>query len=366
MLAVALPADEVLPLLDGAVEVAAENAPRQCVLSGRADDVDRLAEQLAKRGVAVNRLRTSHAFHSAAMDPILEEFAALASSVTLRRPELPFVSNLAGDWITDAQATDPRYWATHLRRPVRYSAGLRTLLARNDQLLLEVGPGEALANLARQHDLSAGGHRVLSTLRSGDDRTAAHGCASRLWAEGVDVIRADTRSSGGRRVSLPGYPFARARHWIDPPASPVEVPGGAKPPHPVPPVERPPSQLDSAATGSAADWTSTMTRVAAIWGELMGVPRVGAADDFFALGGHSLLATRIVARIRENFGVALSANALFDHPTVAQLAAEIDRAAGGSMEPDTEALLAQVANLSPDELDAELERLRAMDENPPA
>jgi hypothetical protein len=68
------------------------------------------------------------------------------------------------------------------------------------------------------------------------------------------------------------------------------------------------------------------TRLAAIWAELLATPRIGARSDFFALGGHSLLATRAVARIREEFGVELPLRACFEHPELAVLAAEIDRA----------------------------------------
>ena len=77
--------------------------------------------------------------------------------------------------------------------------------------------------------------------------------------------------------------------------------------------------------------------VAAVWSEVLGVERIGRRDGFFELGGHSLLATRVVARLEEAFGVALGVGALFDAPSVAELAAAVGRAydarAGGAPPP---------------------------------
>ena len=67
----------------------------------------------------------------------------------------------------------------------------------------------------------------------------------------------------------------------------------------------------------------TELEVARIWAEALGVPRVGAADDFFRLGGHSLLALRMMARVRERFGRELPLAALFRSPTVAAFAAAL-------------------------------------------
>src|SRR6185369_4344133 len=129
----------------------AVNGPDLCVASGPVEAIDRLGARLAERGAVAARLRTSHAFHSPMMDPVLGPFADLVATVALHAPRLPYVSNLTGTWITAEQATDPAYWVRHLRAPVRFGDGLAALLAEPTRLLLEVGPSTALTRLALRH-----------------------------------------------------------------------------------------------------------------------------------------------------------------------------------------------------------------------
>ncbi|HJX27469.1 MAG TPA: amino acid adenylation domain-containing protein, partial [Thermoanaerobaculia bacterium] len=79
--------------------------------------------------------------------------------------------------------------------------------------------------------------------------------------------------------------------------------------------------------------TPTEEMLAGVWAEVLGVPRVGARDDFFALGGHSLLATRVASRLRDTFGSEVPLRTLFEEPTLAALAGRIDalRAEGGGL-----------------------------------
>ncbi|HEU4537473.1 MAG TPA: acyltransferase domain-containing protein, partial [Polyangiaceae bacterium] len=150
MLAVAASEDDARAWLGDELDVAAVNAPRQCVLSGPAAAIERLARDLAGRGVRARRLPTTRAFHSRLMDGILREFTEEVARVRLRAPQTPWVSNLTGTWVTPAEAQDPGYWARHLRGAVRFADGVRTLWARPERILLEVGPGQALSRLCRQ------------------------------------------------------------------------------------------------------------------------------------------------------------------------------------------------------------------------
>ncbi|MEU7575265.1 SDR family NAD(P)-dependent oxidoreductase [Micromonospora sp. NPDC049240] len=225
MLAVTLDESAVAERLPEGLSVATVNGPGTCVVAGETALVEAFAESLGSKQKS-KLLRTSHAFHSPMMDPILDEFTALMASVPLRAPAVPFVSNVTGTWITEAEATDPAYWAAHLRRPVRFGACVATLLAEGTWALVECGPGRQLANLARMQVAKAGeAQRALTPLGSlpgpgeptGDLATLL-GTAGALWCAGVPVTLAVDPDA--RRVPLPTYPFERRRYWVEP--DPVE------------------------------------------------------------------------------------------------------------------------------------------------
>ncbi len=150
MLAVSLTPREVEAFLSDRISLAAVNSPSLCVLSGTIDAIEHLERQLSGDSVICRRLHTSHAFHSAMMKPAMEEFAAEVRSVERHVPQIPYLSNVTGQWITEADAVDPSYWARHLREPVQFSHGVAALLNDPAIVLLEVGPGQTLSALAGQ------------------------------------------------------------------------------------------------------------------------------------------------------------------------------------------------------------------------
>ncbi|HUR02888.1 MAG TPA: SDR family NAD(P)-dependent oxidoreductase [Nonomuraea sp.] len=218
MLAVAGSEPHVAGLLPDGIEIAAVNGPLSTVVAGPPDLLEESAAVFAANGLAATRLHTSHAFHSVLMEPCLADFTATVAAVDLAAPSIPFVSNLSGTWITDEQATDPAYWAAHLRAPVRFADGIATLTADEDVVLAEVGPGDTLSKLARQ----CVGHRVVPIVTTmGHRRQSAEAGAvlaealGALWVNGVDL---DWTAWSGRRarVPLPTYPFERQRYWVAP------------------------------------------------------------------------------------------------------------------------------------------------------
>ncbi|SDG06471.1 Acyl transferase domain-containing protein [Lentzea fradiae] len=344
MLSVPLGADELE--LPGDVCLAAANAPKLSTVAGTFEAIDRFAATLS---VTSRRLRTSHAFHSSMIDPMLAEFAARVRAVELREPVLPFVSNVSGTWITAPEATDPGYWVRHAREAVRFSEGLRTALAGGPVTLLEAGPGNVLTTLARQHDLASGGHAALGSLRhpreDKHDLDTVLAALGRLWIAGAPVdLAAVTSDERRRRVPLPRYPFEKARHWIDLPGTKA-----------VAQVEAQPVAVKAEAVAEG-----DLAVVTGIWQELLGVARIGPHDDYFELGGHSLLATQILARITADLGVALPAGAIFEAPTPAKLVALLDRTRAQRPDEDDEfaRLLAEIRDMSPEQLRAELDRER--------
>jgi polyketide synthase PksJ len=220
MASLPLPEAELQPRLSPGLSLAAVNGPTQCVVSGPEDEVLALLRVLSIQGIEGRRLHTSHAFHSALMEPAMEELAAAVSRVRLAPPRIPYLSNVTGTWIQPSEATDPAYWARHLRATVRFADGLGALLSRPGRVLLEVGPGRTLASLARRHPERAAAHAVLTSLRhpeeAGDDGERMAAALGRLWAVGVPVDWTGFHAGESRRrVPLPTYPFERHRYWIE-------------------------------------------------------------------------------------------------------------------------------------------------------
>ena len=219
MLAVRLPASELERWLTPEVNLAAENSPRMSVAAGPQQAIDQLRSALEADGVGVRLLVTSHAFHSAMMDPIVDDFEADVRQCVLSPPNLPIYSTVTGKRLTDAQACDPGYWARHLREPVRFSSALAESMQSLSGVLLEVGPRSTLCALARQHtELGKSSPKCVSSL--GDDPDTEWGnmrmAAGLLWIEGtpIDLGQLDVRAQK-QRVMLPAYPFERTRHWLE-------------------------------------------------------------------------------------------------------------------------------------------------------
>ena len=221
MLAVSLPEQRVLPLLGDQLALAAINGPSRCVVAGPTEAVEALERRLTERGVDCRRLHTSHAFHSSMMEPILEPFTRQVQRVQLEAPAIPYISNVTGTWIADADATDPRYWARHLRQAVRFADGLRELAHEPDRILLEVGPGKTLSTFARQLPGRPAGQLVLASLRHPQDQqpdvALVLNTLGQLWLANVRIDWAGFYAHERRqRLPLPTYPFERQRYWVDP------------------------------------------------------------------------------------------------------------------------------------------------------
>jgi acyl transferase domain-containing protein/acyl carrier protein len=220
MLAVHASEQALLPLMTNGVGIAAVNAPALCSVSGSEEAVQALQTNLLEHGFEFQRLRTSHAFHSQMMDRILNDFAAAVSQAQLQAPRIPFISNVSGTWITADQATTASYWCQHLRRAVRFSNGVQTLMQRPAPLFVEVGPGRSLVTMVRQHAVAGAPMRTTTVLPGPKSATSATATVMRavgwLWTQGVRIDWARLHGRERRsRIPLPSYPFARQRHWIE-------------------------------------------------------------------------------------------------------------------------------------------------------
>lgn len=220
MLAVPLSRDSAQAVLGERLSLAAVNGPRMCVISGPDDAIDELQKGIIRQGIDSRRLHTSHAFHSQMMESILAPFTEQVKKIKLNAPNIPYISNVTGTWITAEQATDPRYWASHLRQTVLFSDGLRELAKKPNWILLEVGPGQVLSKLAGQQQDKGARPRAIASLRAANDSRSdvefLLNALGRLWAEGIEVDWAEFYADEQRRrVALPTYPFEREQYWIE-------------------------------------------------------------------------------------------------------------------------------------------------------
>lgn len=226
MLAVTLSEAEVEPLLGEALSLATVNTPQMCVVSGPTPAVDQLEGELRRRGLEPVRLHTSHAFHSRMMDPILSEFEQHVTQIKLNPPNLRYLSNVSGSWINAEQATDPQYWVRHLRQAVRFSTGIQALLEDDSRVFLEVGPGNTLSGLVRQHLAPNASARVFNSLHPprehAEDEAYLLDTLGKLWLAGVEVDwKVFSAPERRYRVPLPTYPFERQKYWVEPGSAPA-------------------------------------------------------------------------------------------------------------------------------------------------
>jgi acyl transferase domain-containing protein len=167
MLSIACTPAQLREQLPADVDVAAVNGPRQCVVAGSADTIAQLERDLLARGIAACPLRTSHAFHSRLMEPMLEPFARELARTTFHEPAIACVSNVTGSLAAPELLADPQYWVRHVRQPVLFAQGVQSLLARGARLLVEIGPGRTLSALARQGGAETKGATIVDVMPGG-------------------------------------------------------------------------------------------------------------------------------------------------------------------------------------------------------
>lgn len=206
----------------GRLSVAAINGPASVVLSGDADAVQEVEHELRARGVKTTRLRVSHAFHSARMEPMLAEFGAIAAGLSYRAPVIPIVSDVTGAVVDAPVLTDPEYWVRQVRASVRFAPGIEAAIGAGARRFVEIAPDAVLSAMVR--DCVAADPEVearsvvLAAGRRGVDEAAqfvtflgsAYAAGSR-----VDWGRLFAGRSP-RRVPLPTYAFQRKRYWLTP------------------------------------------------------------------------------------------------------------------------------------------------------
>ncbi|MFI2507293.1 type I polyketide synthase [Streptomyces sp. NPDC018972] len=315
---VAAPAEEIGPLLDDDLSLAAVNGPSACTVAGHLDAVTRFEAELTRRGVPFRRLRIPVAAHSHVLDPVLPAYETHLRQVALRPPRIPYVTNVTGTWVTDAQATSVRHWIDHTRDTVRFADGIAALWDRTHPVLVEIGPGDTLTKLATGR-LADEAPVTVTTMRhakaEASDGFVLAEALGRLWSAGVDSALPPVPGAPGR-APLPPYAFERRRHWIDAPGARTDPAASDDTPATADtgPGLAPRPRLTTEHVPPRTDREREVTR---LWEEILGIGGIGLHDNFFDLGGDSMRAVLLAGRLRRAGVLDVPAAALLAAPTVA-------------------------------------------------
>ncbi|OEJ43598.1 hypothetical protein AR457_05310 [Streptomyces agglomeratus] len=213
----------------GRLEIAAVNSVSSVVVSGDEDAVGEFAAEWKRRGRRVKRLMVSHAFHSVHMEGMLGEFRAVAEGIEYRSPGVPVVSNVTGALAEGGEVCSAEYWVRHVRRPVRFMDGIRSLEAEGVTAFLELGPDGVLSALGPDC-LAEDGERssvFVAGLRGEGvpEPRALLGAVAQVYTHGVEVDWSTVLGTGPVALDLPTYAFQRERFWLDVPSRSGDVVG---------------------------------------------------------------------------------------------------------------------------------------------
>ena len=320
MLAVRLPEEQMQTYLGDGVSLAAVNAPNLSVVSGPPEGVAALRERLDGERIAARPLHTSHAFHSAMMDPVLEPFTRQVEKTTRNSPRIPFISSATGAWITDGQAVDQHYWAYQLRQAVRFSPGIRELRKEPGRVFLEVGPSKTLSTLVRQHADQNGPVTVVASLRHAQESTpdgaAILSALGTLWMNGYPADwELLYEGKQRRRIALPTYPFERKRYWIEPARITESEAAEAQPAFSAAQAEPLAEQGAPAAEEAPVDRRERiLQKLKSTLNGLSGIPtaEMEASTSFLDMGFDSLFLSQVSLGFQKQFGTKITLRMLLD------------------------------------------------------
>ena len=213
---------------DEDLSVAVDNGAQQ-VVSGPAGELDAVLAHFEAEGVKVHRLRRSPAYHSALIEPALDELEAAVREIAPSPPalSLPLVSNVTGRLLDPDDRMDAAYWRRHAREPVAFRGSVETLAEMGVDAVVEIGPHAVLGPVVSMiwpASASAGSPPVLASLRrppreveeaSSDTSGGFVEAVAGAYEVGLDIeFEGLFAGEARRRITLPGYPFQRIRHWV--------------------------------------------------------------------------------------------------------------------------------------------------------
>ncbi len=321
MLSIPLPEQEVQQYITGSLSFAAINKPDLCVVSGAANMIDAVKQQLNQKEIHSTRLHIKVAAHSQEVEPILQEFKQFLKTIKFNDPTIPIISNVTGDWADPAAIQTPEYWCNHLRQTVRFSDGIQTVLALPQRLLLEVGPGQTLSTFTRQHPAKTKNHTILASLKHPKEKFNDFAfilkSLGQLWLEDCGIKWEAFSNVSSTRISLPSYPFEKTSHWIAPKSTFENIQLKSNT------MNVPKGTFDK----SISRKSLVNSKLKDIFNELSGIPQSEMDDHatFLELGFDSLFLTQAVSKIKKQLSVNINFRQLFDEaPSFDALAELID------------------------------------------
>ncbi|MCX6584523.1 MAG: condensation domain-containing protein [Candidatus Aminicenantes bacterium] len=343
MLSVPLPRQEVAPLLAGEtnreheLSMAIDNGP-SCIVAGSPAAVDAFERKLKEKKLLCMRAPASRALHTPMMAGIAGEFREAAASLRLNIPQIPYISNVTGNWIQGNQAVDPAYWATHLQQTVQFGDGIKLLVNKwQDAIFIEVGPGSDLSALVVRYIDQNPEQRILHLVRRPQRKVADDyfllDKIGRLWLYGIKPDwQAFYAGEKKQRIPLPGYPFDR--NYYPAQADPFAMGMKILSPQPLREQDKPAPGAVAASVHRRSHLSDAYeaprdqieNTLAEIWQRLFGFDRIGIRDDFFELGGDSLKGLTVIAEIRKTFNAELTLSHLFTTSTIQGLAETVKNA----------------------------------------
>ena len=308
MVAVPLGRPDVDDLVGDGVELAAENSPRQSVLTGSVEAIGRLELRLQARGITSLRVPANRAFHHSSLRRRCGALSEQLAGMVLRKGRTPLLAATTGTWLTDAQATDPAYWINSLCAPVNLLQGIKLLLKNSSSFFVEVGTG-AILNACLKQTANPQTVEVWSCLPQNSHYSdSLYPLLAELWLRGVNVDWNTFQfESNVRRIHFSTYPFANDRHWISKTQfENVQASGPIAIPHHqlVPPLQ----QAELERVDSATLMELVRSQLSAMIGIEISQSRMN--ESFNELGLDSLLLTQLIQVIKKQFGVSIAFHSL--------------------------------------------------------
>ena len=300
MLSVRLDYRKAMEIISPDLSIAAINTPNLCVIAGESEAINNLSLMLEAQNIPNRLLRTSHAFHSAMMDPIMPEFKAIFEDVSLSIPKIPLISTITGKLLSDEEALDRNYWVNHLRATVNYSASIHTILEEYDPIFLETGPGQGLTVMTNQI-ANVKGIKVtpIACINSKENECKSILTAlGNLWNAGFSINHNLLHNGRNRAfIALPGYSFDRKKYWVEP----------AEQPQPIKQPQQTNNKVDNA-TQKEMTRQKLIQQVKNVLEISSGIEleQVDIAKNFIEIGLDSLLLTQIAASLKKEFNVPVT------------------------------------------------------------